>query len=439
VLHAPGSAVTVREIVLGARELADLVLVLRRSTALASPELTRLAGALAELAIVPDDDVPGGAAKLGLDGLTTFHDGELEACDAALTSLGLPGAPDAAAPWDKLIQRERLGAAGVSAIRALPVDSPRDLIAAVEITGLPAVLKPRRGAASVGVGILSSPAGVRDQLDARDEWRHLLLEEFIERGTHPAGAPYLADYISVETVSHAGEHVHFAVFDKLPLSISGAASPLRFAVRETGDVLPSQLPPGQLGAVLELTSRALDALGVRSRVSHTEFRVGHGGAEIIEVNGRLGGEVARMTRLLGAGDIVTDALDLALGGKPRPVPPPGPGYLASIYVPFPHRDGTVRSDVTRARVRSLPGVVAVDEVAALGAERAETGFHAAKLLVKAADPGELEGRVAFAVSQIAHWYAADGVEADGWLRGLRAGPMTDGPVTDVPITSARPR
>ena len=90
VLYAPGSAVAIRDIVLGARELADLVLVLRRSTAQAGPELVRLWGMLAELAMVADDDVPGGVARLRLDGLTTFHDAELDDCDRALTRLACP-------------------------------------------------------------------------------------------------------------------------------------------------------------------------------------------------------------------------------------------------------------------------------------------------------------------------------------------------------------
>jgi biotin carboxylase len=420
VLYAPGSAVAIRDIVLGAREVADLVLVLRRSTAQASPELARLAGTLAELAVVADDDVPAGVARLSLDGLTTFHDGELDDCDRALARLGVPGAPGTAAPWDKLVQRERLTAAGVSAVRAVPVDSPRDLLAAAEVTGLPAVLKPRRGTASVGVAILSSAADLQEQVRDRTEWRRLLLEEFMPRGAHPAGAAYLADYISVETVSDAGGHFHFAVFDKLPLSLADPGSPLPFAVRETGDTLPSQLPADQLALVTDATSRALDALGVRSRVSHTECRVGQAGVQVIEVNGRLGGEVARMTRLLGGGDVVAAALGLALGERPRLRPPSGPGYCASVYVPFPRRDGTVQSDVPRARVRALPGVVAVDEVAARGALRAETGFHAAKLVLRAADADDLADRAAFALGQIAHWYAADGVASADWLRAFRA-------------------
>lgn len=428
VLHAPGAATELRDLVVAARGLARLMLVIRRSVAETHPYLVSLGRSLAEVAVVGDGTVTAEVADLDLAGLTTFHDEELEHCDAALAALGLPGAGIVTGAWDKLVQRRRFLAAGISRVRAAPVDSAAGLDAAVADVGLPAVLKPRRGTASVGVSFLDDGAALRAQARGRRDWAGLVLEELIPRSAHPANVPYLADYVSVETVSHEDGHAHFAVFDKIPLSISAPSSPLRFAVRETGDILPTRLPFDILAAALACTSRALDALSVRSRVTHTELRVSPSGVEIIEVNGRLGGEVARMARLHGGSDPVSAALELALGRHPTVLPPSGTGYLGCLYVPFLHRGGTVRSDVRPALVRGLPGVAAVDEVARRGDLRSATSFHAVKLLLRAADAAELEHRLGHAVALIAQWFAADGVAAEGWLRDL-CRPLAHGRLT----------
>ncbi|MEL5959838.1 ATP-grasp domain-containing protein [Streptomyces sp. CLV115] len=421
VLHAPHAAANLRDLVLAGRGLCEVVLVVRREIAAAEPDMVRLGQSLATVAVI-GDDVPRELAALGLDGLVTFHDAELEAYDAAVRELGLPGATEADHPWDKLVQRRLLNAAGVSTVRSAPVDSPEGLIGAAAEVGLPAVLKPRRGTASTDLSFLSGPADLEAEPGRRQNWSGLVLEQMIERAAHPSGRHWLADYVSVETVTHRGEHTHVAVFDKTPLAVAGGTGPCRHAVRETGDVLPAQLPPHVLDAVLATTSAALDALTVRDRVSHTELRVSQDGVEVIEVNGRLGGEVAAMISMMGGGGLVRAAFEVALGRRPETAAPTRPEVLVSLYVPFPERTGPVRSSVTRPQIRELPGVVRVDEVAQHGDARSDTAFHAVKVLLTAADAESAGQLVRTVATRVAQLFEADGLLADPWLHQLAGNP-----------------
>jgi biotin carboxylase len=212
-------------------------------------------------------------------------------------------------------------------------------------------------------------------------------------------------------------------------------------VRETGDILPARLPAAIRAAALDCTSRVLDALTVRDRVSHTELRVSPTGVDVIEVNGRLGGEVAGMIRLGGGGDLVRAAFEVALGRRPALAPPTAPGYLICLYIPFPERDGVVRSTVSRSQLRALPGIVRVDEVARHGDLRAATAFHAAKVLLAAADPDQVGKVLEAAMAEIAALFAADGLDQDGWLRDMRerlAPPVSGIAVQDAVLVGPAP-
>ncbi|WP_406160453.1 ATP-grasp domain-containing protein [Streptomyces sp. NBC_00882] len=432
VLHAPHAAANLRDLVLAGRDRCEVVLLVRREVAEAEPDLVRLGQALATVVVI-GDDIAHAVADLHLDGLVTFHDAELEAYDAAVRALGLPGGTEVDQPWDKLVQRRLLNSAGVSTVRSAPVDSPAGLRKAAAEVGFPAVLKPRRGTASTDLSFLTGPADMESEPARRERWDGLVLEQMIERAAHPSGRRWLADYVSVETVTHRGVHTHVAVFDKTPLAVTDDSGPSRHAVRETGDVLPTELPPHVYDAVLATTSAALTALTVHDRVSHTELRVSDEGVEVIEVNGRLGGEVARMIGMMGGSDLVRAAFDVALGRQPDLASPDRPGVLVSLYVPFPERAGVVRSAVSRAQARELPGMVRVDEVARFGAARSDTSFHAVKLLLTAADADAAEDLVRTVAAEVARLYEADGLRDDPWLHqltdvpeGLRTGPVGAG-------------
>ena len=129
----------------------------------------------------------------------------------------------------------------------------------------------------------------------------LLMDSGIER-------PGLAPYVSVDTASVGEARYHFCVMDKLPLVDH---------FLETGGIAPSRLDADILETVLDCVDRALDALGVTQRVTHTEVRLTSSGPQVIEVNGRLGGSVYQAVLDLTRKSAADAAIVLATGKTPN--------------------------------------------------------------------------------------------------------------------------
>ncbi|WP_329411833.1 hypothetical protein OG563_05645 [Nocardia vinacea] len=102
--------------------------------------------------------------------------------------LGLPGQTleSARAYRDKLIMKDTVARAGVAVPRRRAIDRPTDLIEFIEEAGLPVVVKPRRGSASIGVRILRGRGDVTAFLASgelpaapqhRDRW---IAEEYVD-------------------------------------------------------------------------------------------------------------------------------------------------------------------------------------------------------------------------------------------------------------------
>lgn len=207
---------------------------------------------------------------------------------------------------DKSLQRTILNSAGLSRVRSMTIRSVADLRGAVATVGTPFIVKPLVGFASrhtVGDQLAADLANIEETLGRQGDTGPWVVEEMIPAGAHPTGS-WLADYVSVESAVADDEVWHFAVTDKLPL-----ARPFR----ETGAIMPSSLELQTRRRVLEVASSAIKTVGVRSGLVHTEIRLAAGGPQVIEVNGRLGGEVATLIRRSCGFDPVRLAIQLALG------------------------------------------------------------------------------------------------------------------------------
>lgn len=302
------------------------------------------------------------------DAILTFSERMLRDTAALADGLGLPfhSPSTAALLTDKLLQRRALREAGVDGVRSHGLSDPRELPAAIDAVGLPAIVKPRRGEGSRNTFPVSDPARGAElvaRLLGLGE-RELVVEELLRgRDCAPFG-----DYVSVESVVTDGEVVHVAVSGKLP-----QVPPFR----ETGQFWQAALPAPERRAVEDLAGAALRALGVRVGVTHTEIKLTRDGPRIIEVNGRLGGLINELSRPAGL-DLIETAGRLALGQGPPAfalrddavfylqlnLAPPVPCTLASI-------DGA-------RTVRSLPGVCSYRTLVRPGAE-IEGGVHTSLL------------------------------------------------------------
>ncbi|MEU6229643.1 thioesterase domain-containing protein [Streptomyces sp. NPDC047042] len=415
VVYAPKGAATLPEIYLAAEGVCEIALIVEAETAAVTPDLCTVASKLFGNVIVLDGDAGSALRGLSLDGLTTFNDHLLDLVDQAEQDLGLAGSTQTRNPWDKLTQRHLLVDAGVSKVWAVGVDSAEDFARAVEEVGFPGVLKPRRGVGGGGVSFIDSVVEFDRVLAARLCWDGLLYEQRIAPGSHPSGVSWLADFVSVETVSTGQGRQHVAVFDKTPVAVAaGQGSDGSDVVSTTGDVIPSRLPAEDLAAVVACVDQALDALDVTWRVTHTEVHVCAAGVDVIEVNGRVGGHLTRLLRLVGGPDLVRLALLAALRTEPEPVTGPLSGAAAGLFPAFPQCSGAVLSRVRRSDLRQLSGVVGVDDLAVAGTSRADTGFRAANLTLKASGTAELDSSVQMTCRRIAELFAEDGLAQGPW-------------------------
>ncbi|WP_329004055.1 ATP-grasp domain-containing protein [Kribbella sp. NBC_00709] len=242
-------------------------------------------------------------------------------------------------PWFRGVDRDNIPAA----IRAAP---PGDL-----------VLKPAEGAGSRHTyrthGGKHPETGVFAALPEID---YIIEEEL--RGAASSHRS-VGDYGSVELISVDGRHSPLAVVGRFPL-----VEPFR----ERGGFHPSAWSTEEQAEMSNLASRALDALDVRDGLSHVEIKHTPEGPRVIEVNGRLGGNVADLLHRSARFDILREWLTQALPlagdahvGQPQPMQADKLCYRWCLYAEYP-LTGVLSDIIGLADVRQLPHV---DRVALL--------------------------------------------------------------------------
>lgn len=314
VVHDTGSA-SGFEILSSARKLCEVVFLVDRARMRSVDEIERLTelADVCDVTGLSDVDVVRRLSELDPAGVITFSEYQLERTAQLGQALGLPHLPSSAvsALTDKSRQREVLRDTQVDAVRCRAVESVAEVAGALAEVGLPAVLKPRRGAGSVNTvachDVATAERAVAEFLAHGPA--EFVVEELLV-GV-PTGA--FADYVSVESLTFDGNVRHVCVTGKFPLEPP---------FRETGCFVPSTLDGKDEQAVLDLAERAVRALGVTIGVTHTEIMLTAAGPRVIEVNGRLGGSIGPLVRRAAGYDLARAAIELALGrdpGQPRPV------------------------------------------------------------------------------------------------------------------------
>jgi biotin carboxylase len=344
----------------GARDWCELIWLIDAadpSAARVRPILRRF-GTVVDALGEPPEQVAEILRAHSPDGLATFYDTGMERVAAIAARLGTDFHSVEAARCleDKLHQREALRAGGLPTPRVLALPGEADP-AEVERIGTaityPAVLKPRRASGSWrtfpvtdarALGALWGELGVADR-------GGMIVEEYLPDGpAMPRG--FEADYVSVETIVHAGRMTHLAITGRFPLA---------WPMRETGYFIPGTLPTDQHTEILELAGDALRALGLRTGAAHTEIKLTSEGPRVIEVNGRIGGGVPDMLRLAAGVDIVKLSMRAALGlDLPVAAPLPrtrGVGYRF-FFQPPPSARRLVSIDGLE-QLKDQPGVESV--------------------------------------------------------------------------------
>ncbi|MEU8045634.1 hypothetical protein AB0B71_16015 [Micromonospora echinofusca] len=330
-------------------------------------------------------------------GIVTFSEFRLEWTARLAARLGLAHHRPADLPGitRKDVQRRRFAERGVDAVRVATVTGTDQVDAAIEHVGLPAVVKPVRGASSRNTVAVHTAAEAHtfvaralagDGPGPRES--ALMLEELLVGRSTPA--PW-GDYIAVDCAVSAGRAEAMFVTSKFAL-----AEPFR----ERGGYGGRSFVEDPLVAEVEaLACRAVEAVGVTTGIADVEIKLTAAGPRVIEVNGRLGAWVDDLAVRSGFADPADVAVRAALGrpfeARRRPAPD-SPIAFHYLLVPPVHAR-RVRSIQNVSALRRVPRVGRVTVLTAPGEPadwRLGAAANAAAVTGAAASHAELADTVA---------------------------------------------
>lgn len=119
----------------------------------------------------------------------------------ALASLPGQTAQSAEAFRDKLIMKQYASRNGIQCAKYMPLEKAQDLDVAKNTFGYPFVIKPRAGAASVGVEIIRNETQLNDWITQAKELKGYMAEEYISDPMYHVDGFYVRDTIFAFTVS----------------------------------------------------------------------------------------------------------------------------------------------------------------------------------------------------------------------------------------------
>jgi len=304
-------------------------------------ELPYLAGAT----VVPDTGagaVLAAARQVAADqpvtGVLSWHEEHIVQAALVAEDLGLPGTPAAAVRRcrDKFSTRSALAAAGLPQPAFEVVGTVEDASAAADKLGYPVVLKPRAAGGSQGVVLVHDEAELADQFPATRGVvvphtpafdLAVLVEEFLD-----------APEISVDSVVCRGRVT--------PVFVGRKEIGFPPYFEETGhqvcngDALLSD--PGFLQLVTEVHA----ALGCTDGWTHTEMKLTAQGPKVIEVNGRLGGDLIPYLGMRAFGiDPGLAAAAVACGEEPVTAVPVRAASVAGVRFFYPPENDTLIESV----------------------------------------------------------------------------------------------
>ena len=355
VVLGDGSA-TVRDILRYATGLVEPVLLFDRADVALMPLRDALGDEVlcVEYAAGDLDAVSSAHAGHAFDAITTFAEQKIESTAWIAEALGLPYHSRRCAQRlvDKGAQRAALAEAGLG-IGFRVADDAQAARDAIADLGVPCVFKPLTSTGSRNTFAVG-PGDAHVVLDIPQAAFPAIVEERLQQGVHPR-SDRLADVVSIETVFSEGRPVHFAVTAKFAL-----APPFR----ETGSVLPSQLPPSDVAAVTDLATQALHALGVSHGATHTEIKLTPTGPAVVEVNGGLGGYIGRLLHMSTG----THGVEVVLRGVcGLEVGLPALRAVAAIRLVVPPVEATsLQSRIPAEALREIAGVTSVGVLARPG-------------------------------------------------------------------------
>lgn len=254
--------------------------------------------------------------------------GEL-AAEFGVPGLGLDGVHGCR---DKHRTRELLTAAGLRQPGYAMTSDPVEARAAADRIGYPVVVKPRALGASIGVVM------ARDSAEFDAAFAVALAASEVDQGVY--GAKVIVEgyadgpEISVDGAVHKGEY--------LPMFLARKESGEPPYFEEIGHVVDAADPLLADEELVCTLARAHRALGIEDGITHSEARLTPNGPVVIEINGRVGGDLIPLLGKIATGIDSGEVLfDVATGNRPDVTP--SKRSVAGIRFGLPKQDCLVRS------------------------------------------------------------------------------------------------
>jgi len=247
---------------------------------------------------------------------------------------GVPGlsVPGVHGCRDKHSTRSRLTAAGMlqpGFEMTATVEQARAVAARI---GYPVVVKPRALGASMGVVLAADEAELDEAFQVASDASLIGDEPF--RGGAIVEGYASGPEISVDAAVHKGEY--------LPMFLARKQTGLHPYFEEIGHVVDAADPLLDDEALMDTLAQAHHVLGVEDGITHAEVRLTDRGPLIIEVNGRLGGDLIPFLGKTATGIDPGEVLvDIATGQRPDITPTRR--AAAGIRFGYPEQDCVVRS------------------------------------------------------------------------------------------------
>jgi biotin carboxylase len=182
---------------------------------------------------------------------------------------------------------------------------------------------------------VAATAGGMADLAATESHREWIAEEIIPATTESwYQQDGYGDYLSVEGMVHEGRYVPVCITGRLP-----TVPPFT----ELGNLAPCVLSSPLQEKIVELSRRAVDALGLRTCGTHTEIKLmADGRLSLLETAARFGGLLlTRQIELIYGLDLVSALIRTLLGSDPGlPAEPLGVGRCAAGSVNLLGADST---------------------------------------------------------------------------------------------------
>ncbi|MFF2777355.1 ATP-grasp domain-containing protein [Streptomyces sp. NPDC058052] len=312
-------------------------------------------------------------AEHPVDAVIALHDEVVQSLAPVARDMGLryTSAEGVANARDKAHARELLAAAGLPGLAYEVIDSAHDIPGAVDRVGLPAVVKPASGSASVAATVVRTASDVelarRRVLDA-DAWLSAAQKQAF--GSRLVVERYLeGPLLSVEIAVSDGVAVPFAVLERQ-----------RYAADESmelGSIAPARLTPDEDAAVRAYATDVVNALGLDFGIFHIEVIHTAQGPCLIDPNPRLiGGPAPLLIKECWGVDLHEQLVHVFLG-HPVEQPPRAPRREGAAHILAPTADVTYAGDADLAFLDEDPRVRhwALRAEAGQRIRRATSNFH----------------------------------------------------------------